>query len=92
MKAELGFDPETYKPEFDSLKRLLLDMSRERSLEAILGMVVRRLGERAPIALVRIWLVGPGDICGDCPMREECPDKTRCLHLVASAGRSIGVT
>ncbi|MCZ6599200.1 MAG: sigma 54-interacting transcriptional regulator [Planctomycetota bacterium] len=89
MQAELDFDPETYKPEFDSLKRLLLDMARERSLEALLGMVVRRLAERAPIALVRIWLLGPGDICPDCPMRAECPDRSRCLHLVASAGRSI---
>ncbi len=37
-------------------------------------------------ALARVWLVGPGDLCGRCPMRPECPDRTRCLHLVASAG------
>lgn len=38
----------------------------------------------APLA--RVWLNGPGDICLECPMRRECPDQTRCLHLVASAG------
>ena len=36
--------------------------------------------------LARLWLNGPGDICPECPMRPECPDQTRCLHLVASAG------
>ena len=36
--------------------------------------------------LTRVWLNGPGDLCPSCPMRPECPDQTRCLHLVASAG------
>lgn len=38
--------------------------------------------------LARIWVIGPGDRCGVCAMREECPDRTRCLHLAASAGLS----
>ena len=37
-------------------------------------------------ALVRLWTIGPGDLCTSCPMRAECPDQTRCLHLVESAG------
>lgn len=37
-------------------------------------------------ALARVWLVGPGDVCATCPMAPECPDRTRCLHLLASAG------
>jgi transcriptional regulator with GAF, ATPase, and Fis domain len=36
--------------------------------------------------LSRVWLNGPGDLCGECPMRPECPDQSRCLHLTASAG------
>ena len=36
--------------------------------------------------LARIWLEGPGDACPTCPMRPECADRSRCLHLVASAG------
>jgi transcriptional regulator with GAF, ATPase, and Fis domain len=36
--------------------------------------------------LARVWLTGPGDLCPGCPQRPRCPDQTRCLHLVASAG------
>ena len=64
-----------YKPEFESLKDLLLDMALERSVDALLDMIVRRLAERPHIALARIWLIGPGDICPVCPMRSECPDQ-----------------
>lgn len=67
-------------------QRLLLDMAQERSLEALLKLIVGRLVERDDAALVRIWLKGPGDICASCHMRRECPDHTECLHLVASAG------
>jgi len=36
--------------------------------------------------LARVWLIGAGDLCATCPWRPECPDRTTCLHLVASAG------
>jgi len=78
-----------YKPEFESLKELLLDIAQERSLDALLKMIVNRLATRPHIALARIWLIKPGDICPNCLIREECPDQTQCLHLVASAGASI---
>ncbi|HSF06259.1 MAG TPA: GAF domain-containing protein, partial [Methylomirabilota bacterium] len=76
-----------FRPDLESNKGLLLDMASERSLDALLVLFVRRLAERPPIALARVWLIGPGDICSTCPMRTECPDQTACLHLVASAGR-----
>jgi GAF domain-containing protein len=41
------------------------------------------------VALVRIWLLRPGDICSICRMRPECPDQSRCLHLAASSGKSL---
>ncbi|MEM9586162.1 MAG: sigma 54-interacting transcriptional regulator, partial [Planctomycetota bacterium] len=41
------------------------------------------------VALARIWLIRPGSGCESCPMRSECPDRTKCLHLVASAGTSL---
>jgi len=50
---------------------------------------VRGLGVQEDIALARIWLIEPVDICSSCLMREECPDQARCLHLVASAGRPV---
>ena len=76
-------------PNVDLLKRLLLDMSQERSLDAVLKLVVDRLTSQPEFALARIWLIGPGDLCAKCHMREECPDQASCLHLVASAGSSI---
>lgn len=36
--------------------------------------------------LVRLWRLRPGDLCDSCAMRSECGDRSRCLHLVASAG------
>jgi GAF domain-containing protein len=57
---------------------------------AALEPVLRPLAETALAVadgrLARIWLIGPGDLCASCPMRAECADQTRCLHLVASAG------
>ncbi len=81
-----------YQPEFDSLKKLLLDMAQERSWEALLDMIGDRLLERPHMVLGRIWLILPGDICPTCPMRQECPDQTECLHLVASKGHPISET
>lgn len=40
----------------------------------------------ADASLVRIWVMGPGDNCSHCAMAPECPDRSRCLHLTASAG------
>ena len=77
-----------YKLKFDPLKDLLLDMAKERSCEAVLSTIVGRLGRGPQVALCRIWLTLPGDLCETCPMRAECPDQTSCLHLVASAGAS----
>jgi transcriptional regulator with GAF, ATPase, and Fis domain len=36
--------------------------------------------------LARVWLTGPGDLCAVCAQRDRCPERTRCLHLVASGG------
>ena len=47
------------------------------------------LVDQPHVALARIWLLGPGDICATCRMRPECPDQSRCLHLAASSGRSL---
>jgi transcriptional regulator with GAF, ATPase, and Fis domain len=73
----------------DALKNLLLEIGQQRSLGAVLRLVVDRLAGEEHIALARIWLIRPGDICSSCPMASECPDQARCLHLVASGGRSL---
>ena len=73
-----------------SLKCLLLDIAQQRSLNDLLWLIVRELADRPTVVLARIWLTRPGDLCSSCRFKEECPDKTKCLHLVASAGRSGG--
>lgn len=78
----------TCPTDVDLLKRLLLDMSQQRSVENVLKLVVDRMTSQPDVALARIWLVGPGDLCSNCHMRDDCPDQNSCLHLVASAGRS----
>lgn len=72
----------------DLLKRLLIDMAQERSVDEVLKLVVDRMSNQPDVALVRIWLLGPGDLCSNCHLLDECEDQTSCLHLVASAGRS----
>ncbi len=69
-------------------KRLLLDMAKEHHLPELLRLLVTRLADSPRVAMARVWLVGPGDICESCPMKGECPNREQCLHLVASAGRS----
>lgn len=69
------------------LRDLLLEAGQQRTMDGVLSTVVRRLVRQEPVALARVWLMGPGDSCDACPMHAECPDQTRCLHLVASAGK-----
>jgi ferredoxin-NADP reductase len=75
---------------FESVRGLLLDLARERALNPLLDLVVQRLAEHPDVALARVWLVGEGDICPTCPMRDECLQRVPCLHLAASVGRIDG--
>lgn len=34
----------------------------------------------------RVWLVRPADRCEQCALKDHCPEKRECLHLVASHG------
>jgi transcriptional regulator with GAF, ATPase, and Fis domain len=70
----------------ESLQAVSLAVTRELSIEKVLRSVVHGLASQPGIALARVWLVAPGDICAACPMRGECPDHARCLHLAASEG------
>jgi formate hydrogenlyase transcriptional activator len=81
-------EPSRFELPFAFARGLLLDLARERALEPLLRLLVRRLAEHSHSALARIWLVRDGDVCTSCPLRDECPQRVPCLHLVASAGRS----
>src|SRR5213596_125369 len=80
---------------FTDPRRLLLEIAREHALPSLLRLVVDRLAESPRVALARIWLVQPSADCSGCPVPEACRDRSTCLHLVASHGRSVadpGVT
>lgn len=73
----------------EPLLSLAAQVAGEHRSSDVLHAVVRGLATQSGVALARIWLFAPGDICEQgCPLRHECSDRTRCLHLVASAGGS----
>ncbi|MCA9260698.1 MAG: sigma 54-interacting transcriptional regulator, partial [Planctomycetales bacterium] len=80
--------PASHTPLFADPKRLLLDLAQERDLPSLLDLLVSRIGGSDAVALVRLWLLRPGEGCETCLLRSECPDRSQCLHLVASNGRS----
>ena len=71
------------------LQSIALAVAAERSVDRVLTQIVDGLVARSSAALARVWLVAPGDRCVSCPLRAECPDQTRCLHLSASAGSPL---
>lgn len=75
-----------YRPEFESLKDRLLELAQIRNVDTLMKRVVALLAERPHIALARIWLLDRADLCSSCHTAAQCEDRTRCLHLVASAG------
>ncbi len=69
--------------------QLLLDIAHEQSLTQLLEKLITRAVARSNIACVQLWLIETGDLCPRCPRRPECPDQSRCLHLVAGKGVSL---
>jgi transcriptional regulator with GAF, ATPase, and Fis domain len=71
-------------------KQLLLELASLHQLAELFPLAVQRLAEASSVALVRIWIAQPplpGD-CSSCRLANECMNRERCLHLVASSGRS----
>ena len=76
----------------EPLLALAATVAGEETTQKVLDAIVRGLAEEPSVALARIWLLSPGDICGECHFRSECSDQTKCLHLVASAGTPLKST
>ena len=73
----------------EALQAVALAVAAETSVDRVLTQIVEGLVAHTALALARVWLIAPGDICDTCPLRAECPDQTRCLHLSASAGAPL---
>ncbi|WP_372894354.1 sigma 54-interacting transcriptional regulator [Stieleria sp.] len=76
-------------PLIEQPKTLLLEMAQRLQVNDALKLIVDHIAASPAVALVRIWLIRPGAGCETCPLRQECPDQTRCLHLAASGGASL---
>ena len=75
--------------EAERLLSLSVAVAAERNLQGVLQTIVQGLASQPGVALARIWEHAPGDICDSCFLREHCLNRTRCLHLVASAGTAL---
>ena len=75
----------------EPLLSLAAQVAGEHQTVDVLSAVVRGLAAQPGVALARVWLLSPGDLCESCFHRTDCPDQTQCLHLVASAGSSKSI-
>jgi transcriptional regulator with GAF, ATPase, and Fis domain len=66
--------------------QLMVAVAEGRAIGDVLRSIVDGIAACGHVALARLWLIRPGDICAECRFASECPDRTRCLHLAASAG------
>ncbi len=70
----------------EPLLSLAATVAGEHATHEVLKSTVDGLAVQPGVALARIWLLSPGDLCDTCFRKADCADQTRCLHLVASAG------
>src|SRR4051794_22088563 len=68
------------------LSSLLLELAQERSLEGVLRKAIDAAAAVPGVALARVYLLAPGDVCPTCPQQSVCPDQTQCLHAAVSGG------
>lgn len=75
--------------DFDFGAGLLLDLAQERSFESVIEKAFGAAMTHPEIARAEIWLLENGDLCPHCPQSPRCPDRTRCLHLVAGSENPV---
>jgi transcriptional regulator with GAF, ATPase, and Fis domain len=74
---------------FVKVRQLLLELANHHPDADILKLAVDTIADSPSVALARTWLIEDGDICPSCADAPLCGNKSRCLHLKASAGKSI---
>jgi hypothetical protein len=71
----------------EHLLSLAAQVAGEHRADDVRNAIVGGLAAQPGVALARIWLLSPGNLCNqDCQLRAECPDQTQCFQLAASAG------
>jgi formate hydrogenlyase transcriptional activator len=66
-------------------------MTASLQLEEVLSVITQGLIDELGAAFARLWLIGPGDLCGDCFKADLCSNRSSCLHLRASSGLSTNL-
>ena len=87
MSAITPYCESRFDPNFAA--QLLVEIAHEKSLERLLQRLIEGVMERPYIVCAQVWLIEKGDLCATCSFRAECPDQSRCLHLVAGKAKSI---
>ncbi len=72
--------------DFDSLPSLILAITEQRSLTAVLQRVIDTVAASPEVGLARVWLRQADRVCPWCTIRS--PSSEEALHLRASAGAS----
>ena len=70
--------------DLELLPSIVLEIARERSLDAVLGTIIGVVSRQHGVALARLWLLENGDSCPHCAETDPSPELA--LHLRASAG------
>ena len=73
----------------DLATSLLINLAQERSLDGLMEKLMGACTTLPEFARAELWLIEKGDICPRCPQRAQCPDQTRCLHLVAGCNNPV---
>jgi transcriptional regulator with GAF, ATPase, and Fis domain len=69
--------------DLEQLPAIILAIAEQRSLEAVLKIIIAAVARQAEVALARLWLQEPG---ATCPVCARNPRPEPALHLRASAG------
>jgi transcriptional regulator with GAF, ATPase, and Fis domain len=72
----------------EGLQKVALALSQEGSLEVLLKRIADELSSYRGVALARLWIVGPAELCDVC-CSEPARVGTSLLHMRATAGGSI---
>ncbi|MGE3513222.1 MAG: sigma 54-interacting transcriptional regulator [Vicinamibacterales bacterium] len=72
----------------EQLPQVMVATAAQRGVDEVLRTMTEGIAACASVALARIWLMVPNELCAICRKRSETREPGKALHLVASAGTS----
>ena len=71
---------------FESLQRLVVELSEERSVEALLGHLIDEIASYPTVSTTGVWITGPPEQCEVCRINPQLAREGSSLHLFAGRG------